>query len=299
MLRRVLSGESMAHKHKIPGSFSIFPFMFHSKSESALLLPLLLLLAAVTGKAHSEAQPVAPRIGAWDYSSERCDTRHLGFDDELSAIIFDMNMHYSACNDPSIDSVGPWGTPDAKINGACGSTKLYPKFRMGVEYINVRKYTIAYCQGGCGGICRDGLTLYRERSVDCPTGYQWDSALRSCVLAGVSPAKNLGTCPLGFPYAGNPVHMGTGNKFELQRDFSLNQDSQLIHFSRYYNSSSETQDGSLGLRWRHTFDRTIQMRQNPSVVTADVVRPDGKIESFSLINNLWEADSDITPSLPD
>src|SRR5579859_7475911 len=99
-----------------------------------------------------------------------------------------------------------------------------------------------------------------------------------CMPLPPPPAKQLGNPPCNSgctSFAGNPINILTGNKYEVVTDYQSPGPDRLI-FQRYYNSQSVTM-GSLGLHWSGTFDRSLQFdtgsASNAYQVT--VFRPDG------------------------
>ncbi len=86
---------------------------------------------------------------------------------------------------------------------------------------------------------------------------------------------------LGMPETtmcvGNPIHLGTGNKFQAEVDYQSGGPEPLT-FARFYNSKLTSQ--SMG-GWRHTFSRAIEI--NPGKFGSNQVvlhRPDGKQLAF-------------------
>ena len=69
--------------------------------------------------------------------------------------------------------------------------------------------------------------------------------------------------------AGNPITIGTGNKFEEVTDYR-SAGPNVLHFTRYYNSHLTT-IFSMGRNWRHNFDR----RLIKDGATWRLLRPDG------------------------
>ncbi|MGO4704122.1 RHS repeat-associated core domain-containing protein [Dyella sp. 2RAB6] len=113
---------------------------------------------------------------------------------------------------------------------------------------------------------------------------------------GFDPSPNLGaSCPCdgglggegdGPNMVGDPVNIAIGNKFEQENDFT---GSAWLNFSRFYNSSPAGASSiTLGLGWRHSFDRRIDLvsYQDGSQIAA-IVRPDGKVENFSYSSSGW------------
>ena len=118
--------------------------------------------------------------------------------------------------------------------------------------------------------------------------------------------KSLGqvcNCP-GKLQVGNPVDIGTGNKFQSVVDYQTAGPNQLS-FARYYNSLANTGPFpvSLGNNWRSTFDRTLNVPPSFSVVNGILVvgptttvtaqRADGQVLTFTNSNGTWVTDSDV------
>lgn len=120
------------------------------------------------------------------------------------------------------------------------------------------------------------------------------------------PGKNLGgACPCdgglggstdGPNMVGDPVNVATGSKYEQEDDYTTN---PWLAFRRFYNSSpAAATAATLGLGWRHSFDRRIDVLTPQSgTVTANALRPDGKQEVFSKNANGWTTDVNNPDSL--
>ncbi|NIR31301.1 MAG: RHS repeat protein, partial [Gammaproteobacteria bacterium] len=112
-----------------------------------------------------------------------------------------------------------------------------------------------------------------------------------CAPKGASP-KNLGaiSCP---PLVGNPIHAGTGNKFQTETDYR-GAGPRTLRFVRYYNSLSERASPFFGLNWRSNFDRSLFATPRPRV---HVFRPDGQELVFTPAGGGWRSDPDVTARL--
>ena len=93
----------------------------------------------------------------------------------------------------------------------------------------------------------------------------------------LGPNENTanGSCP--NPYVSNPIHAGTGNKFQKETDY---QDTSLfpLTFSRYYNSQLDnTLSIHMGMRWRHSYERSIEVISATEVI---VQRATGKRHQY-------------------
>lgn len=68
-----------------------------------------------------------------------------------------------------------------------------------------------------------------------------------------------GTEPLPGFSLGNPVHLATGNKYQLDVDLPPNPSAPGLELVRHYNGLS-TQAGTLGRNWRLSYDTRLQRR---------------------------------------
>jgi hypothetical protein len=119
--------------------------------------------------------------------------------------------------------------------------------------------------------------------------------------------KSLGTCSC-LQRVGNPIDVGSGNKFESVVDYHTAGPNQLP-FGRYYNSmaSSGPFAIALGDNWRSTYDRYLYTP--PSFVIAEGValigptttvsaqRANGQVLSFAGSGGNWVPDTDVDVQL--
>lgn len=97
------------------------------------------------------------------------------------------------------------------------------------------------------------------------------------------------------PMAGNPINLGTGNKYQHEIDY-VSADNFPLIFDRHYNSDSPA-DSVLGGYWRGSYDRTIITYKVGKARLADVYRANGKVFTFKLNNGVWQGDADINDQL--
>ncbi|MDA8523437.1 RHS repeat-associated core domain-containing protein [Acidovorax sp. NCPPB 4044] len=91
---------------------------------------------------------------------------------------------------------------------------------------------------------------------------------------------------------GNPIQFGLGKKVQSEVDY-VQENSGLLSFVRYYDSAMDALDPVFGLRtdnsslgrWRHSFQATMQIRQQ----YAFVLFPEGSIKYFKvrMNQNVW------------
>ena len=166
-------------------------------------------------------------------------------------------------------SSGPWST-------------ISPDYQEGVEVYNGKKLVFNLQ-------CEDG----NEKS-------DWLSATRRRAFVGfintapITPLDGAdGEKALGAPEwcAGNPINIGTANKFQSETDYP-SQAAGGISLTRYFNSQDDS-EGALSVAWRHNYERSL----NPDADTVGAVRADGKLYTFTQDGPNWESDPDVADSL--
>jgi hypothetical protein len=91
--------------------------------------------------------------------------------------------------------------------------------------------------------------------------------------------KNLGDpCPETGNSCGNPVNIGTGNKFQRETDLPKTGQGGL-EFTRFYNSAADPGVSDVGIKWTHTWSRSAL---RVTATDVKVTRPDGKALWFVL-----------------
>jgi RHS repeat-associated protein len=133
--------------------------------------------------------------------------------------------------------------------------------------VDTRKVT-GGCQRMCGGTSGIGSSEAQGSKAD---------AARDARFSG------------GALFAGDPINVVTGNKFQADTDYRSDEG---LAFRRFYNSKGTPPPAHMGALWRHIFDRHLRI-ENPlagaiggtSVVTAE--RPDGSMDEFRLKGSAW------------
>jgi RHS repeat-associated protein len=82
-----------------------------------------------------------------------------------------------------------------------------------------------------------------------------------------------------FTGIGNPIDIGTGNKYQREDDYA-GSGVNALHFVRYYNSVLQDQDSGIGYGWRHAYQRALVIAKDHPAVTA--WRDDGTQYMFKL-----------------
>ncbi|MFN3713009.1 MAG: RHS repeat-associated core domain-containing protein [Alcanivoracaceae bacterium] len=254
---------------------------------------LLVMMALATNMAEAQMVSVAPLVGEWRYSHVRCAETTHGFTSDAAAEAHGANHHYGSCGDASIIWSGPWGTPEERTYGTCGSWNTYPRFQLGFENINVRHSRVRFCESRYSNGVVDSFAIYRRRDVTCPAGFRASGTVCIANTNEEQPGKGPGReCPNN---GSNPINSATGNKYQHEVDIEPAPGGP--GFARHYNSYQVLMPGSLepGLpaNWRHSYSRNIHWRSG-GVVTAVLSRPDGRAWNFSRDSQgAWRSDSDV------
>lgn len=138
----------------------------------------------------------------------------------------------------------------------------------------------------------------------CPSGYRAAYVGGRQVWCQSEPTappidadKSAGACRAnsGSTRVGNPCDVATGNKYQMEVDYSAGAAmSGGSTLARYYNSANTPVLSGFGWRWRHTYERSIDWRATNFLYA---VRPDGRTLIFRLTGNSWSADADVSDKL--
>lgn len=117
----------------------------------------------------------------------------------------------------------------------------------------------------------------------------------------VDPDKTRGapTAPMGSK--GDPVNPANGNKYVTQ-DLIKGQGRFPVTFSIAYSSGQAVsilapQQLALGARRVHNFQMRVAVESNPTLTSAYVLRPDGKVFGFDQNGTTWTGDPDVSDTL--
>ncbi len=150
------------------------------------------------------------------------------------------------------------------------------------------------------GACRTSLIGVDAR-CSLTTGSNWTGTGFSCPDASPNPPKSNGPPSCGLRQ-GNPINVGTGNKYQEETDYRGTGISPL-RFVRHYNGlSATTVSYGMGVKWSQSYAGRVQYFHTlagtlPSVEFATVVRPDGKAFQFFPNGTQWTSDADLTDRL--
>ncbi|HEY8035565.1 MAG TPA: DUF6531 domain-containing protein [Methylobacter sp.] len=149
-------------------------------------------------------------------------------------------------------------------------------------------YNVIWANGFGTNICSNAPACPQKRNAT--TGI--------CELPStpaIIPLKNTGKPPCGSS-GGNPINIGTGNKYQPETDYQGAGDFPLV-FQRTYNSDASTVSERLGTGsgWRHSYERSITSVASSSLATA--YRADGSAYDFTSVGNNWSSTADVNLKL--
>ena len=192
-------------------------------------------------------------------------------------------------DDTTYGTGGPFGSVSATVQAYFA---WYEKF-WGVS----TGCSISVEAAGSGGPAGAVASMY-ERGSNCGGGPEYVVATAS----SSDPAKNMGNgcgsgggqgghpCPM---LVGEPINAATGNEYLETGDYA---GGRWLSLRRFYNSSGSVITSEMGLQWRHSFDRFLQLKGSPATAIV-MVRPDGVEEGFAKSNNVWTTDPDVPDQL--
>ena len=103
-----------------------------------------------------------------------------------------------------------------------------------------------------------------------------------------SKPRIANTCPTAVQL--DPINTSTGNKFQQDTDYV---GSAWLIFRRFYNSHNTIKQANLGVQWRHSFDRSLELLKSTASGGGTwlvLYRPDGSREQFQKVNGAWTSD---------
>ncbi len=125
----------------------------------------------------------------------------------------------------------------------------------------------------------------------CDAGQEFDEVTQTCVDNPKNNGFNPQQCPIYD--ATNPINVATGNKVQLETDYT-GTGTYPLSLQRIYNSSESIRSTNIGQHWRHSYDRAIHEIDTDNV---EVQRQDGRIIRFNHNANEWTSDADVTERL--
>ncbi|MDD1620236.1 MAG: DUF6531 domain-containing protein, partial [Methylococcaceae bacterium] len=142
------------------------------------------------------------------------------------------------------------------------------------------------------GVCS---VNFAYRSTPVVVGCSSTQTLIDGQCTNVNPFKNAGP-PSGPLCKGNPINIGTGNKYQPETDYQGAGDFPLS-FERSYNSEPSTFSAGFGpgSGWRHNYERSISI--GSASAAALYRRANGITYIFTLVDTNWQSDADINLKL--
>ncbi|HSD70041.1 MAG TPA: DUF6531 domain-containing protein, partial [Woeseiaceae bacterium] len=285
---------------------------------------------------------------AYEYKMQTCEAAYTYPSEAEAAAAVLSQMYTSPPGCPATEAeflrwadnetrIASGGVPDPDFHILCPGegSGPYPLIQSGHDVANYSLYQLTtYSAPTCDANVYEkpmGL-VYRTSGVICPEGYQFGGSIpdRYCYRndSDVDMGKNLG-CPdktLGQCVAGNPINTGTGNKYQVETDFTGTGENPLV-FRRYYNSLaglnaaangvhrfSSTNSAppalafmdpdqqpitkaiaadSIGVNWRHTYQRGVAENADSVLRSAMLYRQDGRVLVLNEYNGSWISDDDV------
>jgi RHS repeat-associated protein len=115
--------------------------------------------------------------------------------------------------------------------------------------------------------------------------------------SGRDKDKDVGPCPdCDAAQQGNPIHAGTGNKYQVEVDYVAG-GSGGLELRRYYNSALTANSG-IGAKWRTSYDRRVITLNTKAQAPAVMMRRQTGIGLvFTFWGGAWHASDDVSDSL--
>ncbi len=117
--------------------------------------------------------------------------------------------------------------------------------------------------GGSGSILLGIVGMVYSRPISCEEGQVYNFKTCSCIKKDICPEGQEYVEGYGCQKApedtgdscntvSNPVHLGQGNKFQTETDFTAT-GAFPLRFARFYNSRSLEQESDIGTKWSHSY----------------------------------------------
>ena len=265
-----------------------------------------------------------PEVGPWQYQVSDGATTANGLNEaatiaDYKAKYEDNLSPYGVCSVTLTDNRPPippssygtdgvmYGDFTAAISMGVGQY-LHAYWMLSTDYVSRQVPLVLHAVYGnaCEYTNHHGVLVDRLRSVACPGFPLYSSPNYTGVPnaycfrrpAARNPDKSF--CEQ-CPKAGNPVNIGTGNKYQVEEDYA-GSGSTPLRFIRYYNNqlwtgisipSPEWKRSRLGINWRGHYDRYIRFSNSVAIPTVYAYRHDGRTLNFRQLSGAFQADDDI------
>lgn len=276
-----------------------------------------------------------PEVGNWDYVATSAPYNGTGHFATESAALSDLEAVVVASKKACTSTIyfagflplpgGTSGSGSRNVGDPAvvqQSTGDYwsQSWTLGTEYnqrlwtVRVKGIAATNANPPCAtGYSSGSVQLVRDREVACPMGFGANNVTaptgRYCYrAANAAPSprpKTLGPCKDCDLMIGNPVNVGTGNKYHEETDYRGSGPFPL-EYTRRYNSLAfgAFQAPTLGPwfhlgtpNWRGTYSRAVQFGEHNLYPGADVYRQDGRIIRFKLTGGQFVPDADVNDKL--
>jgi RHS repeat-associated protein len=146
-----------------------------------------------------------------------------------------------------------------------------------------------------GGTADARIAMYATITVPSSSGAQITQQTPPPSADPPTKANGPESDTPGNIHVGDPMDVNTGNVYRSVQDFSTAGINPL-EFTRYYNTFVAPNNAAvtLGGRWRSTYDRYLHF-VSPALITAE--RQTGQTLTFTLLDGVWKADSDLDYTL--
>ncbi|MBX9399792.1 DUF6531 domain-containing protein [Lysobacter sp. BMK333-48F3] len=183
---------------------------------------------------------------------------------------------------------------NVRVDGACAT---YEDARQACLSFLASMNQQSGCMAGSGYYTAG---WFRSSETDAQGSWIWYyGGFHSPPVIEAKPAENAGPPACPDQCHGDPINVGTGNKFESRTEYS-GEGAFPLTFKWTYNSFSapdvlRTEAKTLGRNRTHSYSSSIVHYR--TVGMAYVARPDGKVVRFADINGVWTADADVNGRL--
>jgi RHS repeat-associated protein len=138
--------------------------------------------------------------------------------------------------------------------------------------------------------------VWRVRDIACPEHTIWYDSEQACLLKSIAQLRSWPlTCDDKCDLRQNPINVVTGDKYEIESDFTL----PWITFNRHYHSSHSLSHGRLGPGWTHDFNARLTVHStdvatltlpngNPLVFREGLEAEDGSGWRIVAVGNIYE-----------
>lgn len=118
----------------------------------------------------------------------------------------------------------------------------------------------------------------------CQAGFAYDPATQTCISE-----KNSG--PAECVMTPNPVHLGTGNKYQAESVYKGAGPNPLA-LTLHYNRIGTAPLGRFGYKWQGSYDRPMDLVPQANPTTVGMRRPTGRYILFTLQSGVWTGEAD-------